>query len=71
MLTRDELEKYVDERIEFRLEQIAQKAADKAIEKVYAEIGKSFLRKAAWAVGAILLSILAWMAGRGMKLPSP
>ena len=33
------------------IELIAQRAADKALEKVYAEVGKSLVKKFFWAVG--------------------
>jgi predicted Co/Zn/Cd cation transporter (cation efflux family) len=70
-MTPNELQTYIDNHIEARMEEIAQRAADKAIEKVYAQVGRGFLTKFAWLVGAALLSLLAWMAGRGIKLTSP
>ena len=38
------------------------------LDSIYQEIGKSLVRKAIWAVGAILLAALAWFHGAG-KIP--
>ena len=48
-----------------QIEQIAERAAEKALEKVYAQIGKSVVTKMLWAVGAVTLALLAWMKGSG------
>lgn len=45
---------------------IAEKAADKALEKVYAEVGKSILKKAAWIVGAVVLAIFGFLKAKGL-----
>lgn len=32
---------------------------------VYADIGRSLVRKILWALGAVLLALLAWLGGSG------
>lgn len=48
------------------ISKIAEKAADKALEKVYAEVGKSILKKAAWIVGAVVLAIFGLLKAKGV-----
>tara|TARA_R110000824_G_scaffold37114_4_gene114391 strand:+ start:161 stop:340 length:180 start_codon:yes stop_codon:yes gene_type:complete len=43
------------------IEVIAERAADKALEKVYANIGESLIKKTIWAVGSIVLVIVFWI----------
>lgn len=50
---------------EDQLESIAERAAEKALEKVYASIGKSVIQKFLWVVGAASLAVLAWLKGSG------
>lgn len=50
---------------EEQLEAIAERAAEKALEKVYASIGKSIVQKFLWLVGAAALALAAWMKGSG------
>jgi len=50
---------------EEQMEVIAEKAARKALELVYAEVGKSVLKKLAWLVGLIIVGIALWLAGKG------
>ena len=69
-MTPEELEVYTDKRIDARMEAIAEVAARKAIQLVYAELGEGILRKAAWIAAVGILALLSWMAGKGMKLPS-
>jgi hypothetical protein len=69
-MTPKEIQEYVDNRIDSRLGAIAELAAEKALEQVYAGIGKSVLKKLSWAVGVIILAILAWLSGKGVvKIP--
>ena len=53
---------------EDQMDAIAERAAEKAIQKVYEVVGKSIVHKFFWFVGAATLAILAWMAGKGIKL---
>mgnify|MGYP001564616087 CR=1 FL=1 len=46
----------------------AEAGAEKAIDKLYAEIGKTGVRKAALILGAILAGVLSWI-GLGGHLP--
>lgn len=54
---------YIDLRIDAKMELIAELAAKKAIEHVYAEIGAGVLRKAAWILGVGLIALFTWLAG--------
>jgi hypothetical protein len=37
------------------IDRIAERAADRALEKVYSDVGKSLVTKALWIIGAIAL----------------
>lgn len=50
---------------EEQIDTIAERAAERALEKVYAQIGKSIVQKFLWLVGAASLAVLAWMKGSG------
>lgn len=47
------------------IDRIAERAAERAIEKVYTEIGKSIVSKVFYFVGAVTLAIGAWLSGKG------
>jgi len=47
------------------IDRIAEKAADRALEKVYAEVGKSFTRRFFYVMGVIGIGIAMWLAGNG------
>jgi hypothetical protein len=49
---------------ELQIEVIAQRAADKALEKVYAEVGRGVLKKLAWLIGAVVVGLGIWLAGK-------
>ena len=70
-MTPSEIKDYVDNRLDARLEEVAEQAAKKALQLVYSEIGQGLVKKLVWAVGIVAFALLSWMAGRGMKLPSP
>lgn len=70
-MIQEELRDYVDRQIENRMEAIAELAAKKALEHVYADIGKGVLKKLIWVAGVVALALLSWMAGHGSKIPSP
>jgi hypothetical protein len=44
------------------IELIAERAADKALEKVYAEVGKSMVKKFFWAVGLVVITAAVWVS---------
>lgn len=48
-----------------QIEAIAEKAARRALQIVYAEIGYSILRKIAWLVGVVVVGLAIWLAGKG------
>jgi hypothetical protein len=45
---------------------IAERAADRAIEKVYEQIGKSVAQKIYWFVGVATLGMMMLLAGHGV-----
>lgn len=51
---------------EEEIDHIAQKAAEKALNLVYQEVGKSLIRKVAWAIGVVFLGLLTWLGAKGM-----
>ena len=48
-----------------QIELIAERAAEKALEKVYSSIGKSVVHKFLWLIGAAALAALAYFKGLG------
>jgi len=52
------------------IDEIAEKAAQKAVEKitanVYQQVGKSVISKFTWIIGVIALSAFFWMTAKGM-----
>ncbi len=70
-MTPAEIQEFVDNRIDARAEEIAEKAAKKALQLVYSEIGQGLVKKLIWFIGLVAFGLLSWMAGRGMKLPTP
>lgn len=54
---------------EEQIEDIAQRAATVALERVYSQIGRSVLSKLMWLVGAASLAALAWLNGAGHFKP--
>jgi len=53
-----------DQQIDEIVEKAAEKAADRALEKIYAEVGKNVLRKLAWLIGLVVVSLAIWLAGK-------
>ena len=47
-----------------QVEIIAERAAEKAFEKVYMEVGKSVLNRLAWVLGITVISLLLFLAGK-------
>jgi len=50
---------------EEQIEAIAERAAEKALEKVYASIGRSVVTRLLWLVGAASLAVFAYFKGLG------
>jgi hypothetical protein len=45
------------------IEHIAERAVDKALERIYTEVGRSVIRKVTWVFGVAALAIAAWLIG--------
>ena len=52
---------------EAEMDAIAERAADRAIRKMYENIGKSVAQKLYWAIGVAVVGMLMLLAGNGMK----
>lgn len=51
--------------LEADIDRIAEKAADRALEKVYAEVGKSVSKKLMWIMGVVSISLVVWLSSFG------
>lgn len=49
---------------EAEIEHIAERAAEKALQKVYSEIGKNVAHKILWFLGAAAVGLLMFVSGR-------
>ena len=47
------------------IEAIAERAAERALKKVYEEVGRSTVRFALWIVGAGVIALFSWLAATG------
>jgi hypothetical protein len=45
---------------------IAERAADKAIRKMYEQIGKSVAQKVYWGIGIVVVGMIMMLAGHGI-----
>jgi hypothetical protein len=52
---------------EAEMDAIAERAADRAIRKMYEQIGKSVAQKVYWAIGVAVVGMVMLLAGNGMK----
>lgn len=50
-------------------ERLADRAADRALAKVYEEVGKNVLRKLAWLTGVVIVAAALYLAGKGYIKP--
>ena len=50
---------------EHDIDEIADRAAEKALEKVYAQVGASVLKKLAWLIGVVVVGLLMWLGNNG------
>ena len=48
------------------VDMIAERAAQRALEHVYMEVGKSIVTKLFWLAGIVTVSLLLFMAGKGI-----
>lgn len=51
------------------IEEIADRAAERALEKVYTGVGKSVVTKTMWLVGVVVISLFFWLAAIGEIKP--
>ena len=51
---------------EAEMDAIAERAADRAIRKMYESIGKSVAQKVYWAIGIVVVGMMFLMAGIGV-----
>ena len=45
---------------------IADRAAEKALEKVYATVGKSVLTRLLWVFGVVAIGLVVFLTGKGI-----
>ena len=50
---------------DLEIEEIAERAAEKAVEKFYLEIGKQTVKKALMVIGAGVIFLLIWLGSHG------
>ncbi|GAA4401259.1 hypothetical protein [Quisquiliibacterium transsilvanicum] len=48
-----------------QIEEIAERAAEVALNKVYTEVGKNVLKKLAWLTGAAVVALATWLSSHG------
>jgi len=46
------------------IDSLAERAAEKALAKVYADIGQSVLKRIAWIAGVAVVSLVIFLAGK-------
>jgi len=49
-----------------QIDAIAEAAAEKAFQKIYAQVGKSVLTKLAWMAGAAVVGLFMWLGGHSL-----
>jgi len=54
---------------EAEMDTIAERAADRAIRKMYEQIGKSVAQKIYWFIGVAVVGMMMLLAGNGMSKP--
>lgn len=50
-----------------QLDHIVERAVEKVFDRIYQEVGKSVMKKLAWAVGLIVTALAIWLVGKGVK----
>ena len=48
-----------------QINEIAEKAAERAFHKIYQNVGKSVLTKLTWMVGAAVVGLFMWLGNNG------
>lgn len=59
------LEEHRFELTEDQLNGLAERAANKAIENIYARVGKGVLTKLTWLLGLVVVGLALFLAGKG------
>ena len=53
-----------------QIDAIAEAAAQRALEKVYQEVGKSAVKLVLWVIGSSILALLAYLGAKeGLRMP--
>lgn len=47
-----------------QIDAIAEKAARRALQIVYAEVGASVIKKITWIIGVVAIGFMLWLAGK-------
>ena len=61
--------RHTSELTDRQIDAIATRAAEKALDMVYQEVGKAVLRKLAWVLGVAAISVAMYLAGKGYLKP--
>jgi len=48
-----------------QIDLIAERAAEKALMKIYAEVGQNVVKKLLWLIGVVTVSLALYLGGRG------
>tara|TARA_R110000803_G_scaffold101359_1_gene169255 strand:+ start:270 stop:458 length:189 start_codon:yes stop_codon:yes gene_type:complete len=48
-----------------QIDEIAEKAAERAFQKIYQNVGKSVLTKLTWMAGAAVIGLFMWLGNNG------
>ena len=54
---------------DLEIDMIAERAAEKAIVKVYEQIGRSVAEKVFWFIGVVVVGMLVLVSGKGILNP--
>ena len=68
MIPYDELPEDKDHHLpitDAQLDHIVERAVDKVFERIYAEVGKSVVKKLMWVVGLCATAFAIWLMGKG------
>jgi len=52
---------------EAQIDHIVDRAVERVFDKIYADVGKSVIKKLTWAVGLIVTALAVWIIGTGQK----
>ena len=53
---------------EEQLDEIAQRAANRAFEMIYQEIGRGVIKRLYWGVGVTVVAVLMWLGANHVRL---